>query len=115
VRRRQRRLTSADNYGRKLKPTAKKTRKTRQKLKTLKNPPKKRRAIMAVAASLALGMLSILASQTTALKPNVFDIEPKAMWGLCMYTAHISGYKIDAFTGLMCLVAGATLNVRLKK
>jgi hypothetical protein len=69
----------------------------------------------AVAASLALGTLSILADQATALKPNVFDIEPKALWGLCMYTAHISGYKIDAFVGIMCLVAGATLNVRLKK
>jgi hypothetical protein len=70
---------------------------------------------MAVAASLALGTLSILADQATALKPNVFDIEPMALWGLCMYTAHISGYKLDAFTGLMCLVAGATLSVRLKK
>ena len=71
--------------------------------------------MMAVAASLALGTLSILADQATALKPNVFDIEPKALWGLCMYTAHISGYKLDAFTGLMCLAAGATLSVRLKK
>jgi hypothetical protein len=44
---------------------------------------------MAVAASLALGTLSILAGQATARKPNVFDIEPKALWGLCMYTAHI--------------------------
>jgi hypothetical protein len=70
---------------------------------------------MAVAASLALGTLSILADQVAALKPNVFDIEPMALWGLCMYTAHISGYKIDAFTGLMCLAAGATLSVRLKK
>jgi ssDNA-binding Zn-finger/Zn-ribbon topoisomerase 1 len=35
--------TPADNYGRKQKPTAKKTRKTRQKTKkTLKNPRKKR-------------------------------------------------------------------------
>jgi hypothetical protein len=43
VRRRQRRVTSTDNYGRKLKPTAKKTRKTRQKTKkTLKNSSKKR-------------------------------------------------------------------------
>ncbi len=62
-----------------------------------------------MAASLALGTLSILAGQATALKPNVFDIEPKALWGLCMYTAHTSGYKIDASTGLMCLAAGETL------
>jgi hypothetical protein len=46
---------------------------------------------MAMAASLALGTLSILAGQATALKPNVFDIEPKALWGLCMYTAYTSG------------------------
>jgi hypothetical protein len=32
---------SADNYGRKLKPTAKKKRKTRQKTKNTKNPRKK--------------------------------------------------------------------------
>jgi len=76
---------------------------------------KKRHVMMAVTASLALGTLSILAGQATASKPNVFDIKPKALWGLCMYTAHISGYKIDAFVGIMCLVAGATLDVRLKK
>ncbi len=64
---------------------------------------------MAVVALLALGTSSILAGQVTALKPNVFDIEPKAMWGLCMYTAHTSGYKIDASTGLMCFVASETL------
>ncbi len=65
--------------------------------------------MMAVAALLASGTLSILAGQATALKPNVFDIEPKALRGLCMYTAYASGYKIDASTGLMCFAAGETL------
>ncbi len=65
--------------------------------------------IMAVAALLALGTLSILAGQATAPKLNVFDIEPKALWALCMYTAHTSGYKIDAFTGFMCLAGGGAL------
>jgi hypothetical protein len=59
-----RRLTSTDNYSRKQKPTAKKTRKTTKNEKTLKNPPKKdmqkpqiKEEMMAVAASLALGTL----------------------------------------------------------
>jgi hypothetical protein len=65
---------------------------------------------MAVAALLALGTLSILAGQATALKPNVFDTEPKALWGLCMYTAYVSGYKIDAFTAFMCLAGGGALS-----
>ena len=64
---------------------------------------------MLVAASLALDTLSILAGQATALKPNAFDIEPKVLWGVCMYTAYVSGYKIDAFTGFMCLAGGGAL------
>ena len=64
---------------------------------------------MAVAALLALGMLSILAGKAAALKPNAFDIEPKALWGLCMYTAYASGYNVDSFTGFMCLAGGGAL------
>jgi hypothetical protein len=106
VRSLRRRVTSTNNYGRKLKPTPKRENTTNEKhLKT----HEKRRAIMAVAASLALGTLSILAGQATALKPNVFDIEPKALWGACMYFAHTSGCKIDAFTGFMCLAGGGAL------
>ncbi len=41
VRSLRRRVTSADNYGRKLKPTAKKTRRHDKNEKTLKPPPKK--------------------------------------------------------------------------
>jgi hypothetical protein len=100
----------ADNYGRKLKPAAKKTRKYDKKRKTLKNPRKKgmqklqiKEEIMAVAALLALGMLSILAGQAATLKPNAFDIEPKALWGACMYLAYTSGMNISGFTGIACL------------
>jgi hypothetical protein len=67
-----RRVTSADNYNRKLKPTAKKTRKTRQTKKHLK-PPKKdmqklqiKEEMMAVAALLAPGMLTVLATNGNA-------------------------------------------------
>ncbi len=62
-----------------------------------------------VAALLALGTLSILSGQAAALKPNVFDIEPKVYWGLCMYTAHASGYGVDSFTGFMCFAAATGL------
>jgi hypothetical protein len=62
-----------------------KTRQTKKRLKT----PEKRHVIMTVAASLALGTLSILAGRATALKPNVFDTEPKALWGLCMYSPYL--------------------------
>jgi hypothetical protein len=65
---------SADNYGRKLKPTAKKTRKTRQKTKNTKNPRKKvcknsklKEEIMAVAALLALGMLAVPATNSNVV------------------------------------------------
>jgi hypothetical protein len=69
---------------------------------------------MAVAALLALGTLSIPAGQATALKPNVFDIEPKAMWGLCMYTAYSSGMSIDRFTGMACLFGVAGFSNAIK-
>jgi hypothetical protein len=70
--------------------------------------------IMAVAALLALGMLSILAVQTTALKPNAFDIEPKVTWGLCMYVAYTSGVSINAFTGMACLFGAAGFSNAIK-
>ncbi len=117
-----RRRATSDNYGRKLKPTPKKTRKIRQKTKkTLKKLRKKdmqklqiKEEIMAVAALLALGMLSILAGQATALKPNAFDIEPKVTWGLCMYAAYTSGISINAFTGMACLFGAAGFSNAIK-
>jgi hypothetical protein len=110
VRHRQRRLTSADNYGRKLKPTAKKTRKTRQKTKKhLK------------AALLALDMLAIIPGMiagSVLTKPAIqhHNIGAQASvvycgyqsgwfsdlwrWGSCMYDLWIPDLTLT-FTGLV--------------
>jgi hypothetical protein len=94
-----RRLTSADNYGRKLKPTAKEDEKTRQKTKkTLENPPKKEdmqklqinEEIMAVAALLALGTLAIMTSMIVSyvlMKPPIqhYDVGTQVSLGYCAY------------------------------
>jgi hypothetical protein len=129
VRHRQRRLTSADNYGRKLKPTAKKTRKTRQKTKKhLKTHEKKdmqklqiNEEIMAVAALLALGMLAIIPGMiagSVLTKPAIqhHNIGAQASaaycgyrsgwfsdlwgWGSCMYDLWIPDLTLT-FTGLV--------------
>jgi len=101
VRRRQRRLTSADNYSRKLKPTPKKTRKIRQKTKkTLKNPRKIKgmqklqikEEIMAVAALLALGMLAIMpgliaGSALTTSTKQVPNVVTQVSFAYCGYSS----------------------------
>jgi hypothetical protein len=92
VRRRQRRLTSTDNYGRKLKPTAKKTRKTRKNEENTKNPRKKRHAIMTVAASLALGMPAIMpgliaGSALTKSAKQVPNVATQVSAATCAYVS----------------------------
>jgi hypothetical protein len=69
----QRRVTSADNYSRKLQLTAKKTRKHDKKRRKHLKPPKKgvqktpnEGGNMAVAALLALGVLAVLATNGNA-------------------------------------------------
>jgi len=98
-----RRRATSDNYGRKLKPTPKKTRKIRQKTKkTLKNPRKKgmqqlqiKEEIMAVAALLALGMLAIIpgiiaGSALTKSAEQVLNV--KAPNVVAHVTAGVCGY-----------------------
>jgi hypothetical protein len=116
-----RRRVTSDNYGRKLKPAAKKTRKIRQKTKkTLKNARKKgtqklqiRGEIMVVAALLALGMLAIMpgmiaGSALTESAKQVPNVITQVSFAYCGYRA----YTGDSFLGCMgefWLPAGAIL------
>jgi hypothetical protein len=83
VRRCQKRITSTDNYGGKLKPTAKKTRKHDKKLKNTKK----------AAALLALGMLAIIpgtiaGSTLTKSTNQVLNVATQATFGYCLYTSY---------------------------
>jgi hypothetical protein len=70
-----RRVTSTDNYSRKLKPTAKKTRKhDKKRRKHLKTP-------VAVTALLALGVLAVLATNGNA----AYGQTSKAWFAVCMW------------------------------
>ncbi len=87
----QRRVTS-DNYGRKLKPTAKKTGKTRQKTKkTLKKP----------AALLALGMLAIMSGLIagTALTKSVNQVPNVVTQATFAYCGYMSLTGASSFGG----------------
>jgi hypothetical protein len=95
-----RRRVTSDDYSRKLQPTAKKTRK-HDKRKTLKNARKRhaklqiKEEMMAVAASLALGMLAVLATNG-----NVAYGQTSKAWFAVMWA---NDWKFDKKTVVDCL------------